>query len=1149
MSLKREADRPARTSDIKLRLHGAAQLSVGADAPIALERKLALLLAYLWIEGPTPRGKLAGLLWPGVAETRARGNLRQRLSILRQQAGTELTADQAGNLALAPGLHVEPAATTGAALLAPFDYDNCAEGAAWLEGQRESQRLNQGAKLRSEVRAAVRSGQLDEALHLADRLLALDRESEEAYRIQMEVLYLRGDTAAAIAVWDRCKEMLRQLYGAAPSAATRQLGQTLLSAALDAGTAASVSPDAIPVSVLRPPRLVARQPMLQALLAGWRGGRSVMFVGGEAGLGKSRLLAEFAAAIGPCAAACARPRDIDQPYATLARLLLAAVDRFEPAIDADAARHLGRLMPQLAALLPGNASAPAIALQTEHERRQCLRRVTAVFADCMARGCRALLLDDLHFADAASIEAVFDMAQAVAGAVPAHPLRFVLGARDEEPGAASAALPAVVNGGQPPLRVELQALDQSGVTELVSSLALPGWSPAETQTLALRLWQQVGGNPAFILESVKLVLALGARATAGIDTLPLAPDIVAVMERRIGLLSPQARHLAQLAAIAGESFGVPLAVAALACAPGDLSAPLRELELRQVLFGRQFVHDVIAVAVKRSIAQTLAEFMHRFVAEYLSQHGGEPARMAAHWQACGEDRRAGDAYCQAADAAGQLSRPVEQCQLLDAAVACYEHCAANDALFDALVARQGISAAPDRGATRLARMQRLETLARTDEQRLRCALLRQGWQAEHGQYDTAQAGIESARQAAALGQPGIAFEFARCAAWQLAMRGDSALALQTLEPHRPWVLAHGNDIQRADFHGSMAAVLGYADRLRPAIAAARQAVTDLRTAGRVAATLPMLSNMGLLLHWRGQLDEARGTLQEAAELRDLMHGRGSALLIDINLAAVLRDRGDYQQAESLLTAAIDELHAQWAAGGDRRTDVVLGENHLAQLWLCLGQPARALALLASDDDGLAPHLRARRMTLRMRSARMQGVPRADWLALTQTMVTQLDSPFNRTLLELEMACALPASAALAVYQRVLGEAVLTERPGLLMHVAARAAQAELMLGRAAAALDHVADVRSMLAAGSAPFDIDRSDVWWPVVQTLRATGDDAAAGELLAQAQAWLQQTAHDSVAPDRRARFLHGNPGNRRLLLDDSQVSATLFPAAAQPE
>ena len=53
----------------------------------------------------------------------------------------------------------------------------------------------------------------------------------------MEVLYLRGDSAAAIAVWDRCKDMLRQLYGVLPSATTRQLGETILAAAASAARA------------------------------------------------------------------------------------------------------------------------------------------------------------------------------------------------------------------------------------------------------------------------------------------------------------------------------------------------------------------------------------------------------------------------------------------------------------------------------------------------------------------------------------------------------------------------------------------------------------------------------------------------------------------------------------------------------------------------------------------------------------------------------------------------------------------------------------------------------------------------------------------------------------------------------------------------
>ena len=68
---------------VHLRLHGVAHWRHGSGPPQALERKHAALLAWLWVEGPTPRSRLAGLLWPEASEERARGNLRQRLLKLR----------------------------------------------------------------------------------------------------------------------------------------------------------------------------------------------------------------------------------------------------------------------------------------------------------------------------------------------------------------------------------------------------------------------------------------------------------------------------------------------------------------------------------------------------------------------------------------------------------------------------------------------------------------------------------------------------------------------------------------------------------------------------------------------------------------------------------------------------------------------------------------------------------------------------------------------------------------------------------------------------------------------------------------------------------------------------------------------------------
>ncbi|MEO8526796.1 MAG: AAA family ATPase, partial [Caldimonas sp.] len=1076
-------------------------------------------------EGPTPRGKLARLLWPDAPDARARGNLRQRLAVLRQAAGADLVSDAGGVLSLAPSLRIEPAGSAGEELLARFEYEDSEAAAHWLDAQRESRRSQQRAVMLGAIRASVQAGLLDEAMRLADELLTTDRESEEAYRAQMEVLYLRGDTAAAIAVWDRCKEMLRQLYGVAPSPATRQLGETILAAsaaALGAGAHPALS-DAIPIAVLRPPRLIAREALLHQLIAAWRSG-ATPWLCGEAGVGKSRLLAEFALAVGTCALAVARPGDADVPYASLERLVLAAIDRFEPTpSDDDDLRQAARLLPRLADLRHGEAPA---AVQTDHERRQCLRAVSRLLGGCMARGCVAMLLDDLQFADTASVEAVIDMATQSSQSSEPPPPRFVFGTRWDEAAARGAPWLASLGDATRFRRMDIAHLDAAGVAELVESLGLTG---LDTADLARRLWLQVGGNPAFVLESVKLLLSLGGGAAMSQKQLPLPPDIVTVIEQRVGLLSAQARHLAQLAAIAGQSFSVPLAAAALACPPMALSEPLRELELRQVLYGRGFVHDVIAVGVKRTVPRSVAEFMHRFVAEYLENHQGQPAHLASHWQAAGEPQRAGNAYRLAAHAAAEASRPLEQSGLLDASAACFEQCGAIDALFDVLEERQAVHLAPDAMVARLTCMDRMAALATTDEQHLRVLLCRHEWDADRSNTDALEVGLAAIDRAVALGQPRIAFEFGRATAWRLALRGDETQAVQTLEAHRTWVMAHGLPAARGDFHNAMAGVLGFVDRLGPAVEASRQAIAELRAGSLWTKLLPALSNLGLLLHWRGQLEEAKGVLLEARQLRDRMHGQGSGLVIDINLGAVQRDLGEYVDADRTLVAVLAELRTRAETDGEMRTDCVIAENHHAQAWLSLGQPVRALDALITDDETVALRFRGRRVALRLRAARMLGRGQAALLAQVEAITEKIDSPFHRCLFELEAARSHADVRALADFERVLLEGGARERPGLMLHAAARAAHASLTLGDLERAQRHLGSVQALFAT-CAPFDIDRGELWLMAANVLQATGDAAGAESLIERGAQWLQTTA--AQLPDEwRDGFLRRQPANASLL------------------
>ena len=73
-----------------LELLGVARLVRGGVALEPLERKTAALFAILALEGPTPRSKIAGLLWPEVDEGKARRNLRQRLHRLKDVLGVSL---------------------------------------------------------------------------------------------------------------------------------------------------------------------------------------------------------------------------------------------------------------------------------------------------------------------------------------------------------------------------------------------------------------------------------------------------------------------------------------------------------------------------------------------------------------------------------------------------------------------------------------------------------------------------------------------------------------------------------------------------------------------------------------------------------------------------------------------------------------------------------------------------------------------------------------------------------------------------------------------------------------------------------------------------------------------------------------------------
>ena len=199
-------------------------------------------------------------------------------------------------------------------LLQGLDYPESADLAAWLDARRQAAALQQTQALRDALAAAEAAGDLDSALATATRYAAADPDSEAAAREQMRLHYLRGEPAAGLAVFDRLRARLEAGYGSTPAAATLTLADTLRRGALPARPADPV-PASLPLALQRPPLLAGREAERAAVQRAWADGR-VALVEGEAGMGKSRLLAELAGSAHMLLAA-GRPGDSGAPQSAV----------------------------------------------------------------------------------------------------------------------------------------------------------------------------------------------------------------------------------------------------------------------------------------------------------------------------------------------------------------------------------------------------------------------------------------------------------------------------------------------------------------------------------------------------------------------------------------------------------------------------------------------------------------------------------------------------------------------------------------------------------------------------------------------------------------------------------------------------------------
>ena len=340
-----------------------------------------------------------------------------------------------------------------------------------------------------------------------------------------------------------------------------------------------------------------------------RGSGQIISIIGEAGLGKSRLMAELRARCQPKSGSAVAIHWLEgrclsyqttTPYAPFIDLFRSHFGLWEAAGESSAYPRLAQqvaatgterapeIAPFLATLLDIPLSGEAFDIVQNLEPAQLHRRVhdavRAYLENLALKVPLVITLDDLHWSDPTSLELLVSLLPLVDRArfmivavfrpqAPESVRRFhELAGRDFAPRCVA---------------LTLKPLDEAQSLELVTNLLQIEDLPAKARQLIL---DKAEGNPFFVEEVIRSLLDSGVvvseagrwRATRAIETIVIPNNLAAVINSRLDRLDDETRGVVQSAAVIGRDFSLAL-LKAVHPVPVDVEQALTELQRRELV--------------------------------------------------------------------------------------------------------------------------------------------------------------------------------------------------------------------------------------------------------------------------------------------------------------------------------------------------------------------------------------------------------------------------------------------------------------------------------------------------------------------------------------------------------------------------------------
>lgn len=357
---------------------------------------------------------------------------------------------------------------------------------------------------------------------------------------------------------------------------------------------------------------------------------AALLVEGEAGIGKSRLLREFAAEVADRADVhvgwCLDLGPARTPYGPLTGILRSLVstvgaDEVREAVGVGA-EALGMLLPELVAV-------PSERERTSPER---LRDAIATLIETAAsRAPQVLIVEDLHWADESTLAILsFLLRTLTRGRV-----LLLLSCRTDDVRRGDAVSRFIAEATRARLleRIALQRLEADAVRTLAEQITGHPLSEVALE----RVQERAEGVPFFVEEI--------AGCTAG----PLPDGLRDILLARFDRLGDDARRVVQVASGAERPLAHPLLMHLADLPEERLDDALREAMSSGILVISddlyRFRHALLREAVHADLLPGERSRLHRSYAETLEAHSddtesGDAAALAYHWQLAKDERRA-----------------------------------------------------------------------------------------------------------------------------------------------------------------------------------------------------------------------------------------------------------------------------------------------------------------------------------------------------------------------------------------------------------------------------------------------------------------------------------------------------------------------------